>query len=67
MPLEELNQIEKRAGTLYERLFSLRPRDQITLARVQGSDVLERAATRRPESAARTLLSQLYMQPANFF
>jgi hypothetical protein len=61
--LEELDQIEKRAGSLYDRLFDLRPRDQIALARVHGSNVLERAATRRPEPAARTTtLRQAWMQ-----
>jgi hypothetical protein len=61
--LEELDRIEKRAGSLYERLFALRPRDQIALARLHGPDVLEQAARRRPDPAARTTaLRQSWMQ-----
>jgi hypothetical protein len=61
--LEELDQIDKRAGSLADRLLTLRPRDQIALARVYGSDVLERAAQHRPESAARTAaLRQSWLQ-----
>ena len=61
--LEELDQIEKRAANLYERLFALRPRDQIALARLHGPDVLEQAAKRRPDSAARTTtLRQSWMR-----
>jgi hypothetical protein len=56
--LEELDQIDKRAASLYERTLALRPRDQIALARVHGSDVLERAAKRRPEPATRTAASR---------
>ncbi len=61
--LEELDRIEKRAANLYERLFALRPRDQIALARVHGPNVLEQAAKRRPDSAARTTtLRQSWMR-----
>jgi hypothetical protein len=61
--LEELDQLKKRAGGLYERLLILRPRDQIALARRHGSDILERAAQRRPDPAARiTALRQSWMR-----
>jgi hypothetical protein len=51
--IEELDRINRRVGTLYERLLGLRPRDQIALARAHGPDILERAATRSPEPALR--------------
>jgi hypothetical protein len=52
--LEELERIHTRAETLHERVLTLRPRDQIELARTHGKDVLERAASRSPEPATRT-------------
>ena len=61
--VEELDRIERRVETLPERLLSLRPRDQIALARARGPIVLERAARQRPESAVRTAtLRQSWMQ-----
>ncbi|HEX9943499.1 MAG TPA: relaxase/mobilization nuclease domain-containing protein [Thermoanaerobaculia bacterium] len=61
--LEELDQLEERTGSLSERLLALRPRDQIALARAHGRGVLERAATRRPESTTRTAeLRERWMQ-----
>jgi hypothetical protein len=61
--LAELDQIETRVENLYNRLFALRPRDQIVLTRMHGPQVLEQAAKRRPEPAARTAdLRQSWMQ-----
>jgi hypothetical protein len=54
----ELEQIQNRSTTLYDRMLSLRPRDQIALARSHGSYELERAAQRRPEAALRTVSSR---------
>jgi Relaxase/Mobilisation nuclease domain len=51
----ELDEIQNRSATLYDRLLSMRPRDQIALARRHGRGELERAARRRPEHALRTL------------
>jgi hypothetical protein len=54
--IEELRQIGNRAqrSDLPERVLSLRPRDQIALARVHGPEILERAAERAPQVATRT-------------
>jgi hypothetical protein len=54
----ELEQIQNRSVTLYERMLALRPRDQIALARRHGRHELERAAQRRPEAALRTVSSR---------
>jgi hypothetical protein len=56
--LVELDEIQNRSATLYERLLSMRPRDQIALARRHGRGELERAAQREPEAAVRTLDSR---------
>jgi hypothetical protein len=56
--LVELDEIQNRSATLYDRLLSMRPRDQIALARRHGRGELERAARRSPEHASRTLDSR---------
>lgn len=43
---------------LPERVLSLRPRDQIALARVYSPEILERAAERAPQVAGRTAASR---------
>ncbi len=54
--IEELQQLGSRAQRidLPERVLSLRPRDQIALARTHGPKLLERAAERAPQVAGRT-------------
>jgi hypothetical protein len=54
--LAELSQVEGSAERrdLPERVMSLRPRDQIALARVHGTEVLTRSAKLAPEAAGRT-------------
>jgi len=52
--IAEYQQIEERRGSLHERVMSLRPRDQIAVARAHGRDALETAARRAPETAIRT-------------
>ena len=52
--LAEYRQIEERTGSLHERVLSLRPRDQIVVARAHGRKALETAATRAPATATRT-------------
>jgi relaxase-like protein/DNA relaxase TraI-like protein len=53
--LLEVEQIRERLGDLYERVFTLRPRDQLALARMRGGHELEQAAWRAPDAAVRTL------------
>jgi hypothetical protein len=54
--LAELQQLGSRAqrADLPERVLSLRPRDQIALARAHGAEILQRAAERDPQLASRT-------------
>ena len=54
----ELDEIRNRSANLHERLLSMRPRDQLALARRHGRGELEQAAQRRPEHAIRTLDSR---------
>ena len=53
--LEESRQLEPRAERrdLAERVLSLRPRDQMALARAHGPGVVDRAVEKAPEQAAR--------------
>jgi hypothetical protein len=54
--LEELNHLAPAAQRrdLAERVMSLRPRDQIALAREYGPEILHRAAERAPQGAGQT-------------
>ena len=58
--LEELRQLEARSEPLdlAEGVMSLRPRDQITLARKHGAEVLERAAKNAPAHSTRTVAAR---------
>jgi hypothetical protein len=57
--LEELRQLEAREPfDLAEGVMSLRPRDQITLARKHGVEVLERSAKNAPEFSTRTVAAR---------
>jgi hypothetical protein len=58
--LEELRRLDTRAGRLdlAEEVMSLRPRDQIALARRHGVEMVERAAKRAPELAIQTVAAR---------
>lgn len=56
--LQELRRLEAGQRNLPEALMSLRPRDQIILARAHGAEVVERAARRATELAGRPITAR---------
>ena len=58
--LEESRQLEPRVERLdlAEQVLSLRPRDQIALARKHGAEVVDRAVQQTPELAVRTVAAR---------